>query len=73
MCIRDSHKAESLPKVLVNIPLEYFATALAWMAQQPVIYADKLAGLLGGTPEGNARAASDGWSQTLRFLQKQFA
>ena len=31
-----------------------------------------LAGLLGGTPEGNARAAADGWSQTLHFLQEQF-
>jgi bile acid acyltransferase/acyl-CoA thioester hydrolase-like protein len=30
-----------------------------------------LAGLLGGTPEGNARAASDGWSKMLRFLQEQ--
>lgn len=32
-----------------------------------------LAGLLGGTPEGNARAASDGWSEMLRFLQEHFA
>jgi hypothetical protein len=26
------HKVEGLPKTLVNIPVEYFATALAWMA-----------------------------------------
>ena len=37
------HKVESLPKMLVNIPLEYFATAFAWMSQQPVIRADQLA------------------------------
>ena len=30
-----------------------------------------LAGLLGGTPAGNARAASDGWSKMMRFLQEQ--
>ena len=30
-----------------------------------------LAGLLGGTPQGNARAATDGWSQMLHFLQEQ--
>jgi hypothetical protein len=30
-----------------------------------------LAGLLGGTPEGNAHAATDGWSQMLRFLHEQ--
>ena len=32
-----------------------------------------LAGILGGTPQGNARAAADGWSQMLRFLQEHFA
>ncbi len=32
-----------------------------------------LARMLGGTPQGNARAASDGWSQMLLFLQEYLA
>jgi hypothetical protein len=32
-----------------------------------------LAGLLGGTPEGNAHAVTDAWSRMLTFLQEQFA
>jgi dienelactone hydrolase len=32
-----------------------------------------LARMLGGTPQGNARAASDGWSQMLLFLQEHLA
>jgi len=37
------HKVEPLPKTLVDIPLEYFATALAWMARQDTVLTDKLA------------------------------
>jgi dienelactone hydrolase len=33
----------------------------------------QLAGLLGGTPQGNARAVTDAWTQMLRFLQEHCA
>ena len=37
------HGVEPLPRTFVEIPLEYFATALAWMRRQPQIEPDKLA------------------------------
>jgi dienelactone hydrolase len=37
------HGVESLPRTFVEIPLEYFATALAWMRRQEQIEPDKLA------------------------------
>jgi len=37
------HGVESLPKTFVEIPLEYFATALEWMSRQEQIEPSKLA------------------------------
>jgi dienelactone hydrolase len=37
------HGVEPLPRTLVEIPLEYFATALAWMGRQEQIEPSKLA------------------------------
>jgi len=37
------HGVESLPKTFVEIPLEYFAKAFAWMSRQPQIASDRLA------------------------------
>src|SRR5215472_13220911 len=37
------HGVEPLPRTFVEIPLEYFATALAWMHRQEQIEPDKLA------------------------------
>jgi dienelactone hydrolase len=37
------HGVEPLPRTFVEIPLEYFATALAWMRRQEQIESDKLA------------------------------
>ncbi len=34
---------EQLPQYLVNIPLEYFATALDWLQAQPLVNGDRLA------------------------------
>jgi dienelactone hydrolase len=42
---------ESLPERLVNIPLEYFETALAWLAAQPAV-ADGRAGVIGTSRGG---------------------
>ena len=42
---------EHLPDELVNIPLEYFETALHWLQRQPAIRGDQLA-VLGGSKGG---------------------
>lgn len=42
---------EHLPDELVNIPLEYFETALHWLQRQPTIRGDQLA-VLGGSKGG---------------------
>lgn len=43
----------NLPDELVEIPLEYFDRAVAWMAAQPKIKADRL-GIFGGSKGGEA-------------------
>lgn len=42
---------ETLPGELVNIPLEYFGTALAWLQRQPTIRGDQVAAV-GGSKGG---------------------
>jgi dienelactone hydrolase len=37
------HGVEPLPRTFVEIPLEYFSTALAWMCRQPQIESSRLA------------------------------
>lgn len=43
--------AESLPPSLANIPLEYFETAFAWLAEQPEVIPNQYA-LVGGSKGG---------------------
>lgn len=47
-------RAESLPPDLVEIPLEYFATAIAWLQAQPAVDADQIA--FGGSSRGGELA-----------------
>jgi dienelactone hydrolase len=42
---------EDLPAALVNIPLEYFATAITWLQAQPGVQRDQLA-VVGGSKGG---------------------
>lgn len=44
---------EGVPPFLVNIPLEYFETALAWLQGLPQVQADRL-GVIGGSRGGEA-------------------
>jgi dienelactone hydrolase len=41
-------RAEGLPNLLSNIPLEYFGTAIAWLKAQPSVDANRL-GVVGGS------------------------
>ena len=41
-------RAEGLPNLLSNIPLEYFGTAIAWLKAQPTVDANRI-GVVGGS------------------------